>query len=280
MKLIHTIDEVRQNVSKAKSENKTIGLVPTMGALHKGHLTLVEHAKAKCDFVIVSVFVNPTQFGPAEDFNKYPRTLDADAEKCRAAGVGIVFAPSANEMYPDGFDSWIEVNGVTKMLEGGRRPIHFRGVATVCTKLFNITRADFAFFGQKDYQQLKVIQKMVRDLNMPLEICPVEIVREEDGLARSSRNSYMNVNERKASLILHKSLEKAKADFDSGVRCIKQIQADVESVIKSEPLAQIDYVSIVDAERLTPAENMNCPVVVLLAVKIGATRLIDNIILS
>lgn len=280
MKLLHTIKEVREQISIARSEGKSIGLVPTMGALHEGHLTLVRDAKNECDFVVVSVFVNPTQFGPSEDFNKYPRTLDADAQKCSEAGVDIVFAPAAEEMYPEGFNSWVEVNGPTDVLEGERRPGHFRGVTTVCTKLFNITTADRSYFGQKDYQQLKVIQKMVRDLNMPLEIRPVEIVRESDGLAKSSRNIYLSGSERKAALVLSKSLAKAKSAFDAGERKAQVIKALVEDTIKSEPIADIDYVTVVDPETLLPLDNISKSAVVLLAVRFGTTRLIDNLILG
>ena len=188
MKVLNTVKDVREAVAAARAEGITVGLVPTMGALHEGHMTLVRNAKAVCDFVVVSVFVNPTQFGPTEDFDKYPRTLAADAEKCEKEGVDVIFAPSPAEMYPEGYDAWVTVGGVTEVLEGEARPTHFRGVTTVCTKLFNITGADKAFFGRKDYQQLCVIKKNVRDLNLNLEIVPVDIVRDTDGLALSSRN--------------------------------------------------------------------------------------------
>lgn len=280
MKLLHTIKEVREQVSKARGEGKSIGLVPTMGALHEGHLTLVKNAKSECDFVIVSVFVNPTQFGPSEDFNKYPRTLETDAKKCEESGVDIVFAPSAAEMYPEGFDSWVVVSGLTDTLEGERRPGHFRGVTTVCSKLFNITTADRAFFGQKDYQQLKVIQKMVRDLNMPIEITPVNIVRESDGIALSSRNTYLSESERKAAIVLSRSLSKAKSSFEGGERNTSIIRSIVEEEINSEPIANIDYIVIVDAETLAPIDAISKSAVVLLAVRFGKTRLIDNMILG
>lgn len=280
MEVVHTIHDLRERISIAKKEGKTVGLVPTMGALHEGHITLVKKARKECGFVVVSVFVNPTQFGPSEDFNKYPRTLDADAEKCREAGVDIVFAPPADEMYPAGYDTWVEVGGVTNTLEGSFRPSHFRGVATVCTKLFNATRADKAYFGRKDYQQLKVIEKLVRELNLWLEIIPVDIVREPDMLARSSRNRYLSSDERKAALVLSRSLEKAKELYTSGERNAALISDQIKSFIKAEPMANIDYVALVDAETLQPIDRLDKPAVVLLAVKIGSTRLIDNVILD
>ena len=280
MKLIHTISETREEVRRAKADGKRVGLVPTMGALHEGHITLVKRAREDCEFVAVSVFVNPTQFGPNEDFDKYPRTLEQDAAKCEAAGVDIIFAPSASEMYPQGFDSWVDVSGVTQVLEGEHRPTHFRGVTTVCTKLFNIVCPDRAYFGRKDYQQLKVIQKMVRDLNMPLEIMPVDIVRESDGLAMSSRNRYLSADERKAALVLSRSLATAQNMHASGERSADVIRTALEQIISAEPLAKIDYVAVVDAETLLPIETLDSPAAVLLAVKIGATRLIDNTVLE
>lgn len=279
MLIVHTISEVRDQVAVARRDGKTIGLVPTMGALHEGHLTLVRRARRECGFVCVSIFVNPTQFGPSEDFTRYPRTLDADSDKCREAGVDLIFAPNAQEMYPEGFDTWVEVGGVTEMLEGKLRPGHFRGVATVCLKLFNIFQPRCAYFGQKDYQQLQVVTKMVRDLNLPLEIVPVEIVRESDGLAMSSRNRYLNPEERQAALILSKSLAEAKSAFDSGERSAPAIQSLVQARLDSEPLAKTDYAIIVDAETLLPIDTITRPAVILLAVRIGPTRLIDNVVL-
>lgn len=280
MKLIHTIADTRKEILRARRAGKLIGLVPTMGALHEGHMTLIRHTREDCDFVAVSIFVNPTQFGPSEDFDIYPRTLDADANRCRDAKVDLIFAPSPAEMYPPGFDSWVEVGGVTEMLEGERRPGHFRGVATVCLKLFNITDPDYAYFGTKDYQQLAVIRKMARDLNMRLQIVPVDIVRESDGLAMSSRNRYLSSEEREAALVMSRSLNKAREAFVSGERSADAIQHLVENLIKPEPLAWIDYVVVVDAETLLPVERIERPAVVLLAVKFGATRIIDNIVLS
>lgn len=279
MSLVHTISEVREATAAARREGRTVGLVPTMGALHEGHMALVRRAREQCGFVGVSIFVNPTQFGPSEDFARYPRTLEADSRMCQQAGVDLIFAPDADEMYPEGFGTWVEVGGVTEMLEGEFRPGHFRGVATVCLKLFNIFRPDRAFFGLKDYQQLQVIRKMVRDLDLPVEIVPVEIVREPDGLALSSRNRYLNAEERRAALILSKSLAAAKSAFDSGERSAQAIGSIVRSVLDSEPLAQTDYAVVVDAETLVAVERIDRPAVVLLAVRIGGTRLIDNAVL-
>lgn len=280
MRLLRTISEMRDEIKRARSEGKTIGLVPTMGALHEGHLALIRRARAQCGFVVVSVFVNPTQFGPREDFAKYPRPLDEDARKCAEAGVDVVFAPSADEMYPEGFGTWVEVKGLTDVLEGESRPGHFRGVTTVCAKLFNITQPDYAYFGMKDYQQLKVIQKMTVELNMPLKIVPCETVREPDGLAMSSRNAYLSPEERKAALVLSRSLAAAGRAVSAGDRDAKIVQALVENLIKAEPLARIDYVAVVDAETLTPIDRIEKPAVVLLAVRFGSTRLIDNTVIA
>lgn len=280
MELLRSISEVRDEVERARSEGKTIGLVPTMGALHEGHLTLIRQARVQCGFVVVSVFVNPTQFGPREDFARYPRPLDEDARKCAEAGVDVVFAPSADEMYPEGFDTWVEVSGLTEVLEGESRPGHFRGVTTVCAKLFNIAQPTYAYFGMKDYQQLKVIQKMVADLNMPLEMVPCATVREPDGLAMSSRNAYLSPEERQAALVLSRSLSRASEAFGSGQRDAGAIQVLAQNLIKAEPLAQIDYVAVVDAESLAPIDRIENPAVVLLAVRIGTTRLIDNLVLN
>ena len=280
LKLAHTIKEAREEISRARCEDKVIGFVPTMGALHEGHLTLVRRAREQCDYVCISIFVNPAQFGPNEDLNKYPRTLESDIEKCKEAGVDLIFVPSPAEMYPEGFNSWVKVKGLTEVLEGQIRPGHFRGVTTVCAKLFNIIDPDFAFFGTKDYQQLKVIEKMVRDLNMRLKIVSVETVRESDGLAMSSRNAYLSSDERHAALILSKSLQMAKEAFSSGERNAETIQELVENFIKAEQSANIDYIAVVDAETLISIDKIIKPAVVLLAVRIGKTRLIDNTLLQ
>lgn len=280
MKTVHTIAEVRAEIKRARALGKSVGLVPTMGALHAGHMALVRRAREQCGFVAVSVFVNPTQFGPSEDLDKYPRTLPSDQKLCEEAGVDFIFAPSAAEMYPPGFDSWVEVGGVTARLEGASRPGHFRGVATVCTKLFSILTPDRAYFGRKDYQQLKVMQKVVRDLNLPLEIVPVETVREDDGLARSSRNRYLNPDERRAALVLSKALSAARTAVQSGQTSALAIQNEVVRLIEAEPLATVDYVDVADAETLEPLTTLRTPAVILLAVRIGSTRLIDNALLD
>ncbi len=280
MDLLHTIGETREAVRLARQGGKSIGLVPTMGALHDGHMALVRRARDECGFVVVSVFVNPTQFGPSEDFSRYPRTLGDDARMCERAGVDVVFAPSARDMYPEGFDTWVEVGGLAEVLEGEFRPGHFRGVATVCAKLFNITQPTYAYFGMKDYQQLQVIRKMVRDLDMPYQIMSVQTVREPDGLALSSRNRYLSPDERQTALVLSRSLARARDLFDSGERDAAAIQGVTENLIKAEHGARVEYVAVVDAETLRPISRIDRPAVVLLAVRIGSTRLIDNTVLG
>lgn len=280
MKLLHTIPETRDRVAEARRRGAVIGLVPTMGALHAGHMALVRRARDECGFVAVSIFVNPTQFGAGEDFQEYPRTPERDLAMCEEAGVDLVFAPSADEMYPRGFDAWVEVGGLTEMLEGERRPGHFRGVTTVCAKLFHILSPDRAYFGIKDYQQLKVIEKMVRDLDFPLRIVPVETVREPDGLAISSRNAYLTPEERRAAAVLSRALRKALSAFDGGERDALSIERQVGEVLDSEPLARVEYADVVDAETLLPVERITELAAVLLAVRIGRTRLIDNVVLG
>lgn len=279
MRLTNTVSEAIAEIRRARIECRAIGLVPTMGALHDGHMALVDRARRECDYVAVSIFVNPTQFSPSEDLDRYPRTLESDIEKCEAAGVDLIFAPFATEMYPTGFDTWIEVKGLTDVLEGASRPNHFRGVTTVCLKLFNIIAPDRAYFGMKDYQQFKVVQKMALDLNMPPEIIPVETVREPDGLAMSSRNRYLSNAERSTALVLSRSLKEAKTAHKNGERSASAVQVLVENLIKTEPLAHIDYVAVVDAETLQPIDTITRPAVVLLAVRIGSTRLIDSAML-
>ena len=279
MQIIHSISEVKEIISSEIKTSKTIGLIPTMGALHDGHLSLIQEAKSKCDYVIVSIFINPTQFGPSEDFNKYPRTLESDFEKCSKLGVDIIFAPSAAEMYPQGFNSWVDVEGISDTLEGEIRPGHFRGVATVCNKLFNIIQPDIAFFGQKDYQQLLVIKKMVAELNMPLVIEQVPTHREVDGLAMSSRNAYLNSEERKAALVLSKSLLRAKELKENRITSSEIIFTEIKKLIDEEPLAVLDYIAVVDKNTLESIADVSEGAVILVAARLGNTRLIDNIIL-
>jgi len=280
MRLCKTIEEVRSLLNAVRTEGKCIGLVPTMGYLHQGHLSLVQEAKRRCDVVVMSIFVNPTQFGPNEDFAAYPRDLQRDAAQAAEAGVDVIFAPAVEEMYPRGFSSYVDVTGVSEPLCGGSRPGHFRGVATVVTKLFNIIRPEAAFFGQKDFQQVLVIKRMVEDLNIDVEIVDVPIVREVDGLALSSRNVYLSPEERQAALVLSRSLKLAREQVAGGERDINRLRELVMNEINSEPLAKIDYVEIVAIPHLTKIERLEGEVLLALAVRFGKTRLIDNTVLE
>ena len=282
MKLVKTVAELQKIVKETKKAGKSIGLVPTMGALHEGHASLIKAAHAENDFTIVSDFVNPTQFGPTEDLDAYPRTLDHDCKLAEEMGADVLFAPSPNEMYPSRDMTWVEVTGdITKVLCGRTRPIHFRGVATVVSKLFNLAQPDKAYFGQKDAQQAQVLKRMVKDLFFPLEIRVMPIVREADGLAKSSRNVYLNKAERRAAVILSKSLAKAKAAFEAGERDSAKLIALVTEMIQTEPLSNIDYVEMYQLPDLTPSEKtVTTDHLLAVAVKFGTTRLIDNIILQ
>ena len=282
MILCKTVAELRSEIASAKVAGKTIGLVPTMGALHEGHASLVKAANQENDVVVVSVFVNPTQFGPTEDLDSYPRTLDADCKLAEAQGADIVFAPSPKEMYPSEDMTWVEVTGdLTKVLCGRSRPIHFRGVTTVVSKLFNLAQPDRAYFGQKDAQQVQVLKRMVKDLFFNLQLRIMPIVREADGLAKSSRNTYLSAEERQAGLILSKSLKHAKELFAAGERDPQKLVAATTAMIKTEPMADIDYVEIYQMPDLnecqTPMQGEN---LLALAVRFGTTRLIDNTILE
>ena len=264
-----------------REENRTIGFVPTMGALHEGHLSLVHEARAMCDVVVVSVFVNPTQFSPAEDFSAYPRDLTRDSALMAEYNVDYVFAPTIEEIYPPGFSTYVTVEGVSAELEGAARPGHFRGVSTVVAILLNTVKPDFVFFGQKDAQQAVVIKQMVRDLNFPTEIVVLPIVREESGLAMSSRNNYLTGDERKAAAVLHQALSKARAAYNDGERSAPRLIDLVRTTIESEPLARIDYVSANDPDTFKKLERIDeRPVLLSLAVFIGKTRLIDNVVLG
>ena len=282
MKLIHTVEELRDEIAIAKSLGKSIGLVPTMGALHEGHASLIKAANQENNFVVVSVFVNPTQFAPNEDLDAYPRTLEADCVLAEKMGADIVFAPTPQEMYPSANDTWVEVTGdVTKVLCGRSRPIHFRGVTTVVAKLFNLTQPDRAYFGQKDAQQVEVLKRMVKDLFFPLQLRIMPIVREADGLAKSSRNTYLSPEEHNAALILSKSLKMAQEMFAKGERNCTKIVNAVTEFIKTEPMSNIDYVEIYSLPELqTVAEPMIGSNLLAVAVKFGTTRLIDNIVLE
>ena len=277
MKVIEKIDgmrELRQRLTKP------VGFVPTMGYLHEGHLALVRQARAENSSVVVSIFVNPAQFGSQEDFEKYPRDHVLDLAILEKEKTDIVFIPSVVEMYPPQFNSWVEVGKVTERLEGASRPGHFRGVTTVVAKLFNIVEPTRAYFGQKDAQQAIVIKKMVADLNMNLEIVTVPTVREPDGLAMSSRNTYLNPQERQTALVLYQALSLAQQLWSQGEKDAEQIRHEMVALIKQQPLADIDYVSIADNETLGELDTVNPPALVSLAVKIGKTRLIDNIVLE
>lgn len=277
MNVVHTVADARVFAEAARREGKTVGLVPTMGCFHEGHLSLMRRARDDNDLVVVSLFVNPTQFGPSEDLRDYPRDLDRDARVAEEVGVDLIFNPSVEEMYPDGYQTHVIVEKMTRGLCGDSRPGHFQGVATVCLKLFNIVQPDRAYFGRKDYQQLKVVQRMVKDLNVPMEIVGMPTVREPDGLAMSSRNTYLSPDERKAALVLSKSLAYAQELLDSGTG---DLRARVEEFIKGEPLARVEYVEVVDPETLDPVTEIAREAVVALAVRIGKTRLIDNALIE
>ncbi|MHC5082431.1 MAG: pantoate--beta-alanine ligase [Planctomycetota bacterium] len=279
MKIVHKIEEVRTEVAKSRKADKKIGLVPTMGALHAGHGSLIEAAVAECDYVIVTIFINPTQFAPSEDMDKYPRTLDADTALCEKLGASLFFAPSADVMYPDPQLSWVDVEKLTDHLCGASRPGHFRGVTTVCTKLFNITTPDIAYFGQKDAQQALVIRRMVADLNTPLEIKVCPIIREPDGLAMSSRNQYLSTDQRKRALCLNQALTACKEQIEAGQRNASILIAEMESIIQKAK-GDIDYITITDPQTLEPIETIKNKALIALAVKIGQTRLIDNVIIE
>jgi len=256
-----------------------VGLVPTMGCLHEGHLALVKKAREENSSLVVSIFVNPTQFGPGEDFTRYPRDAKGDLTLLEKEAADVVFVPTATEIYPPQFDSWVEVGGLTERLEGASRPGHFRGVTTVCAKLFNIIQPTRAYFGQKDAQQAVVIRKMVADLSINLEIVTLPTVREPDGLAMSSRNSYLNPDERRVALVLYQALTLGCELWDRGEKDAEHIRQEMTRLIRKQPLANIDYVSIAHAETLDELDTVEPPALVLLAVKIGGTRLIDNILL-
>jgi pantoate--beta-alanine ligase len=265
-----------------RSEGKRTGFVPTMGALHEGHLSLMSRAREMCDVVIASVFVNPAQFGPEEDLDRYPRDLARDAELAFTRGVDFIFAPSPEDIYPGGFSTYVTVEGLSDRLEGASRPGHFRGVATVVAKLFNIVSPHFAFFGRKDAQQVIIIKRMVQDLAMDVEIVVGPTVREEDGLALSSRNVYLSAQERKAAPVLRRALERCRTLYNGGEKDSARLISAMRSLIEAEALARIDYIAITDTVRLAPLDYVshNSPALVSLAVFIGDTRLIDNIVLN
>lgn len=271
---------MKQVARQARGEGRSTGFVPTMGALHEGHLSLVHAALRECQPVIASIFVNPTQFGPSEDFQKYPRTLEADSAKLEDAGVDYLFAPEAAEIYPPGFRTWVNVEGLSDRLEGGVRPGHFRGVTTVVLKLFEIVQPQKAFFGRKDAQQARIIRQMVRDLHLDSEIVVCPIVREPDGLAMSSRNAYLNPKERRAATILFRALNGVRASIAQGERDALRLTAAMLELFRTEPLVEADYVELVDAETLEPVTRLRRACLALLAVRIGTVRLIDNLLIE
>ncbi len=280
MEVAKTIESVRGLVKAARSAGKKIGFVPTMGALHIGHISLIEAALKDCDFVVVSIFVNPTQFGPGEDFEKYPRPLKADLEICEKVGVDVVFVPTPEQMYPGKNIIWVNVEKLTETLCGRSRPGHFRGVTTVCAKLFNIVAPDVAFFGQKDAQQAIVIKRMVADLNVPLEIVVCPTVREPNGLAVSSRNKYLTEEQKQEASYIYKSLQKCREMIDAGTKDAGKIIGEMRKVLNQVPEIEIEYVSIVDAESLQGINHIAGTVLTAVAVRIGTARLIDNILVD
>jgi pantoate--beta-alanine ligase len=269
---------MKETVRLARADNHVVGFIPTMGALHEGHISLIRRAKQDCSRVYASIFLNPTQFGPNEDLSKYPRTFETDVEKLTASGVDVLFAPEAKEIYPAAFRTYVNVDGLSEKLEGKSRPGHFRGVATVVLKLFEIVQPHFAFFGRKDAQQVRILQQMVHDLNVNTEIIVCPIVREGDGLALSSRNAYLNSEERSAATVLHRALVEAQRGIHAGARDAPQLQTTIHKTLASERLTRVDYVEIVDAETFEPIARIGeRPLYALLAVFIGKTRLIDNL---
>jgi pantoate--beta-alanine ligase len=281
MKICTGISETRAACRDARASRKRLGLVPTMGALHEGHLSLVRAAKAQCDAVAVSIFVNPTQFGPAEDLSKYPRPFDRDRQLLEKEGVEVLFAPPVEEVYANSSASaWVVVEGLSEKLDGRSRPGHFRGVTTIVSKLFHIVEPDAAFFGQKDAAQLAVIRRMVRDLNFPVEIVACPIVREPDGLAMSSRNAYLNHEERSRALVIQLSLQRAQQAFRAGERNAAALISAGKEVFAGEPKVALDYFEIVDPDTLDPVERISQRTLVAVAAYVGATRLIDNLVLG
>jgi len=278
MQLVRSIGQVKKIIASIKQKGRQIGLVPTMGFLHEGHLSLVRIARKKCDYLVVSVFVNPAQFGPEEDYQKYPRNLNRDLRLLRKEGVDLVFCPSLKEMYPEDFRTYVEVHEWGKLLCGASRPVHFRGVTTVVLKLFNILQPDMAVFGRKDYQQAVIIKQMVRDLNLKVRIVTGRIVREPDGLAMSSRNTYLSKNQRENAVVLYRSLKWLRQAYIKGLRDTKLAENKMAGMIKNKK-GKIDYIAIVDKDTLAPVRKLRKGTLVALAVFFGRTRLIDNTVL-
>jgi pantoate--beta-alanine ligase len=279
VKTISSIEDMRAVCQALQRDGKRIGFVPTMGALHEGHLSLVRAARARCDVVVVSIFVNPTQFGPNEDFGKYPRTLERDRQLLEGERVDVLFTPTVEEMYPQGAVTWVTVEGLSEKLCGRSRPGHFRGVTTVVAKLFHIVGPDYAFFGQKDAAQATIIRRMVRDLDFPVEVNVCPIVRERDGLAMSSRNAYLDPGQRKSATVLHRALMRIQTLADKGERGAARLISEGKSVIAEEPGVRLDYLEVVDPETLDPVQDISRGALVAVAAFLGPTRLIDNVVL-
>ena len=279
LRQVETIAEMKAACRSVTREGKTLGLVPTMGALHEGHLSLVRAATTQCDVVAASIFVNPLQFGPTEDFEKYPRSLERDAKLLERAGVTLLFVPSVAEMYPPGATTYVDVGDLSSKLDGGSRPGHFRGVATVVNKLFEIVRPDRAYFGQKDAAQVALLRKMVRDLDMDVEIVVCPIVRETDGLAMSSRNAYLSPEQRRQALVLGQSLREVKSAYQAGERDAQKLAEIGTRMMASQPRAKLDYFALVDSDTLEPVKSATHGTLVAVAAWVGTTRLIDNILL-
>lgn len=277
MRLITDVKEMRRFSEEARRAGKTIAFVPTMGYLHEGHLSLLREGKRKGDVLVMSIFVNPTQFGPGEDYADYPRDMRRDMEMAEGVGVDVVFNPDVRDIYPQGFQTYVRVEGVTKNLCGLSRPGHFQGVATVVLKLFNIVRPHIAIFGEKDFQQLVMVKRMIKDLNMDIEIIGMPTVREGDGLAMSSRNSYLNPEERKAAQAIYRSLLRGKEVFDKGVIDVDRILGEVRKVIEGEPLIVVDYIKLCDMNTLQDINIVEGEALLAIAVRVGKARLIDNI---
>jgi pantoate--beta-alanine ligase len=276
MRIFHAVKEMQLYARKLRAEGKTIALVPTMGALHEGHLSLMRKARIDCDVLVISIYVNPSQFGPGEDYRCYPRNLDHDVKLAAKVGVDIVFAPTNSEMYPPGFKTSVRVAELDERLCGGFRPHHFQGVCTIVNKLFNIVRPDYAYFGQKDAQQAVIIKRMVADLNMGIEVMVLPIVRDRDGLALSSRNSYLSPGERQAALVLYKSLQLAKELIEAGECQADVIKRRMQDLIRAEELVQLEYIAICELENLTEVSNVSPNTLIALAARVGQARLIDN----
>lgn len=280
MQIVRTVGALRQQIGRWRKAEARIGLVPTMGALHAGHLSLVERSRRECDFTVVSIFVNPTQFGPQEDFARYPRDLDADLRLLRPTGADLIFAPELGEVYGPRHATFVEMHGVAEPLEGRCRPGHFRGVATVVLKLFNMVAPDGAYFGQKDYQQSLVIRRLVADLDLPIVVCVCPTVREPDGLALSSRNAYLTAAERQEALVISRALRRAAEVVQSGERRADAVLTEMQTVLAESPGLRLEYLAIVDAETLEPVATIDQTVLAAVAAFVGRTRLIDNALLT